>query len=114
MDEFTHLDWKGRPITTRQWWERKQAGGARVALTRAGLGRGLVSTVWLGLDHNWWAGGPPLIFETMIFGGPLDGELWRYSTPEQARAGHRRVVRLVLGLSRGRQLLHNGSKPRRR
>lgn len=26
-----------------------------------------VSTVWLALDHN-WTGGPPLLFETMIFG----------------------------------------------
>jgi hypothetical protein len=25
-----------------------------------------LSTVWLGLDHN-WGGGPPLIFETMLF-----------------------------------------------
>ena len=28
-----------------------------------------VSTVWLGIDHAYTEGGPPVIFETMIFGG---------------------------------------------
>lgn len=46
-----------------------------------------VSTVFLGLDHA-WDGGPPLIFETMIFGGPLDGEQDRYSTWDEAAKGH--------------------------
>lgn len=46
-----------------------------------------VSTVFLGLDHN-WRGGEPLLFETMIFGGPLNGEMWRYSTWAAAEQGH--------------------------
>lgn len=54
-----------------------------------------VSTVWLGLDHNWWPDRPPKIFETMIFGGDLDLERWRYSTEEEARAGHAETCRLV-------------------
>jgi hypothetical protein len=54
-----------------------------------------VSTVWLGLDHNWWPDRPPLIFETMIFGGKLDLEVWRYSTEEQAVAGHADAVKLL-------------------
>jgi hypothetical protein len=47
-----------------------------------------VSTVHLGLDHS-WGDGPPLIFETMLFGGPESIDQWqrRYSTEEQARAG---------------------------
>ena len=28
-----------------------------------------VSTVWLGIDLGYWGWGPPIIFETMIFGG---------------------------------------------
>jgi hypothetical protein len=55
-----------------------------------------VSTVWLGLDHQ-WGNGPPLIFETMIFGGDHDEEQWRYSTREQAEAGHRRACELAFG-----------------
>jgi hypothetical protein len=54
-----------------------------------------VSTVWLGLDHNWWPDRAPLIFETMIFGGKLDLECWRYSTEEQALAGHADAVKLL-------------------
>ena len=51
-----------------------------------------VSTVWLGQDHA-WDGGRPLIFESMVFKGDksnLDCE--RYSTEEEAIAGHERMV----------------------
>jgi hypothetical protein len=44
-----------------------------------------VSTVWLGLDHNW--GGRPHIFETMVFGGPLNEQLERYSTEATCGSG---------------------------
>lgn len=50
-----------------------------------------VSTVFLGLDHNYF-GGEPILFETMIFGGPLDGEQWRYHTYDQAERGHSEAV----------------------
>jgi hypothetical protein len=50
-----------------------------------------VSTMFLGLDHN-FLGGEPVLFETMIFGGPLDGEMWRYATYAQAEAGHAEAV----------------------
>jgi hypothetical protein len=44
-----------------------------------------ISTVFLGLDHNYRDEGPPLLFETMIFGGGLNGNQWRCSTWEQAK-----------------------------
>lgn len=53
-----------------------------------------ISTVFLGLDHQ-WLDGPPILFETMIFGGKLDGECWRYSTWEEAREGHEAAVEKV-------------------
>lgn len=54
-----------------------------------------VSTVWLGLDHN-WLGKPPLIFETMTFGGDWEGEVrLRYPTEEAALAGHDQVCALM-------------------
>ncbi len=46
-----------------------------------------VSTVFLGLDYN-FGSGPPLLFETMVFGGKLDGEVNRYSTWQEAETGH--------------------------
>lgn len=52
----------------------------------------LVSTVWLGHDLG-FGEGPPVIFETMVFG--VDG--WedfqdRYRTEAEAQAGHDRVL----------------------
>ncbi len=58
------------------------------------LGDVKVSTVFLGVDHS-FGHGPPLLFETMVFGGSLDQEMNRYSTWEQAEAGHREMLRRV-------------------
>lgn len=65
-----------------------------------------VSTVFLGLDHNFSDNGPPLIFETMVFSPEEkkvqfgdkerifheDLEQSRYSTWEEAMNGHRETV----------------------
>ncbi len=53
-----------------------------------------VSTVFLVIDHS-WGDGPPLIFETMIFGGPHDEFQERYSTRAQAEEGHVRACALA-------------------
>jgi hypothetical protein len=53
-----------------------------------------VSTVFLGLDHS-FNGGPPLLFETMIFGGPHDQWQERCSTWEEAEEMHKRAVAIV-------------------
>jgi hypothetical protein len=47
-----------------------------------------ISTVFLGIDHN-FGGGIPLLFETMVFGGELDQSQDRYSTWNEAEAGHK-------------------------
>lgn len=56
-----------------------------------------VSTVFLGLNHNFGprARSHPLIFETLVFGGELDGATDRYSTWAQAEAGHRAMIARV-------------------
>lgn len=46
---------------------------------------------FLGIDHNWGVG-PPLLFETMVFGGWLDGEQERCSTWDEAEAQHKTMV----------------------
>ena len=72
-----------------EWAKQFSFGQHRhVAVTWGGEIR--VSTVFLGLDHQ-YGDGPPLLFETMIFGGKHDGYQDRYSTWEQAEAGHRRA-----------------------
>ena len=53
-----------------------------------------VSTIFLGLDHS-FGFGPPLLFETMVFGGPLDQNQDRYTTWEEAKEGHKKMVSRV-------------------
>lgn len=52
-----------------------------------------VSTVFIWLDYAF--GGPPLIFETMIFGGKNDLYQVRYSTWDEAVEGHKKAVALA-------------------
>lgn len=47
-----------------------------------------VSTVFLGINHN-YLDGPPILFETMIFGGANNERMWRYATWEEAERGHK-------------------------
>ena len=51
-----------------------------------------VSTVFLGFDHGFSDDGPPVLFESMVFGGPLDDEMQRYTTYAEAWAGHQELV----------------------
>ena len=77
-----------------------------------------VSTVFLGLDHN-YGSGPPILFETMVFdrGHPktvtlvdgrtrtyapaVDGYFGRYRTYEEAEKGHAKIVRAIRAKARG-------------
>ena len=56
-----------------------------------------ISTVFLGMDYQ-PGDGPPLLFETLVFRGPLDGEMDRYSTWGEAEAGHLRMVERAKGI----------------
>lgn len=51
-----------------------------------------VSTIFLGLDHNYFDHGEPVLFETMVFGGDLNEAQERYCTWEEAEAGHHTMV----------------------
>ena len=50
-----------------------------------------VCTAFLGVDVN-FGDGAPVLFETVVFGGPYDWELYRYCTWEEAQQGHAAVV----------------------
>lgn len=94
MDDM-YFDRQGKPID-RDTWVKKfgKLEYKRVASTeKDGIN---VSTIWLGMNHN-WSGGEPLIFETMIFGGEHGGYQERYATEEQAIAGHKRAEKLAFG-----------------
>jgi hypothetical protein len=97
-----YYDRQGRPITLAQWCEKlEHPQYKRVLGTMLDQG-GWVSTVWLGLNHEYF-GGPPLIFETIWFGS--DGEIneqVRYTTEAQAKAGHWDVVAVAREPARAR------------
>lgn len=76
-------------LTWARWFETAER---RVALDYVGPSR--VSTVFLGLDHNFW-GGTPLLFETMAFNAPLDADCERCSSWEEAERQHERMVAQV-------------------
>lgn len=90
-----YFDLEDRPCTVGRWAElfeeRLDKGNAwKVGDTRKAYVD--ISTVWLGMNHG-FGGGPPMIYETMIFGGSLDGWVDRYSTRGSARIGHADAVR---------------------
>lgn len=53
-----------------------------------------ISTVFLGLDHS-YRGSVPILFETMIFGEPLDQDMNRYEDIDSAETGHEMAVSCV-------------------
>jgi hypothetical protein len=73
------------------WFERASRDRTRIVAQdkdeRGGVDV-LVSTVFLGLDHNFGASGPPVLWETMILGGPHDGYQRRYASRAAALEGH--------------------------
>lgn len=112
------VDWfdrQGNPMTFEDYLERmsplteqQRMDYKRVAQTQ--VGPYWISTVWLGLDHG-FDGKKRIIFETMVFDRPEDDnwvalnkvmdpsysefaeiECQRYSTEEEALAGHAEIV----------------------
>lgn len=97
---------KGEPIEIQEADKLLRDSAQRVVQkTRVKDGIGeewLVSTVFLVLDHNPLEEGPPLLYETMVFQtdpkrgiNPIDEYQERYSTREEAEAGHKRVCVMV-------------------
>lgn len=85
------------------WFERSSKDRSRVIAADKDEGPDgseiFVSTVFLGLDHNFSGTGPPVLWETLVFGGPLADEMARYRSREAALAGHQEIcarVRLAL------------------
>jgi hypothetical protein len=81
-----------------QWFET-----ADRQIARTDVGEVKVSTVFLGMDHG-WGDGAPVLWETMLFGGPEDQTLWRYSSRMEALAGHAEAVALVEAARTGQEV----------
>lgn len=76
-------------IAWGRWFERRNSEPmlGRVGWDFCNERRITVSTTFLGIDHG-FGGGLPVVFETMIFGGPRDLYQMRYCTWEEAERGH--------------------------
>jgi len=79
------------------WAERFETDKRIVAQDQ--VGNKWISTVFLGIDHGF--DGPPLLFETMVFEDDVAGDMWRYSTWDEAMEGHKAACAgATSGLSR--------------
>ncbi len=92
------LDASGEPRLEADlitWAKAFEGQNRSVALDQIGASR--ISTVFLGLDHRFGGdSGPPILWETMVFGGPLDEEQERCGgSREQALAMHARMLARV-------------------
>lgn len=75
---------KERIVANDQW-----TNGAGTEIT--------VSTVFLVVNHEFIGDGPPILFETMVFGGDHDEFQLRYHTWEMAEFGHTLTVLWLMG-----------------
>lgn len=94
----SYYDRTGAPISDMMAWAKKSEDPEYKRVAEDHVGRYWISTVWLGLDHQ-FGDGPPLIFETMVFEKDETGEVNfadldsdRYSTEAEAVEGHRLMV----------------------
>ena len=117
-----YYDRQGRLIGLHEWAELSSDDGYKRVIETTLFDGTWISTVWLGIDHQ-FGDGTPLIFETMVFPhqGPSVGiaellaepragdhwreqECWRYPTEAAALAGHDQVVaKLIEALVRLRE-----------
>lgn len=77
-------------MTWALWLE--ECGSRHVGYTQVNS-QVTVSTVFLGLDMRFFGDGPPILFETLIMGGPHNGDMWRYSSWDDAESGHAMSVK---------------------
>lgn len=107
------LDKKGKPKKEKdllKWGRWLQKAGKKRIVKQTTIDHFFVSTVFLGLDHNFRSNEAPLLFETMVFdknrvkktGLPkkLPKKLYaweqlRYETRKNAESGHKLTVQQV-------------------
>lgn len=71
-----------------------------------------VETVFLGIDNNFHTDGIPLLFETLIEGGPFDGEKTRSSSLEEALKVHKRCIERVQTINKAGHFLESSQAGR--
>lgn len=111
MDELGHWilndDHSLTGVDLMTWAKWLEENRARKIVKQETVGEYWISTVFLGLNHNYGPSGPPLLFETMVFdkerdkpGGWTEHYCDRYSTWDEAMAGHAHIVAYVTACGR--------------
>ena len=77
----------------KEWGKWMKTADRQVA--RNTINESTISTIFLGIDHRFNSYDAPILFETMIFGGPLDMECRRYSTWDEALIGHQEMIERI-------------------
>ncbi len=102
-------DGKPIPVSFEEW--AKWFDTADRVIERTMLDDGTIIGTWFisydSYDSLWGDGTKPSLFETTVIGGELDGEMERYTTLSEAKAGHAEMVQRV-------KELRNGKKSKRR
>ena len=100
MDNYI-LDEDNNPklVPFMEWAQWMEKDPSRRIIARDEVGECVISTVFLGIDHRFMGGGPPILFETMIFKqGTFEG--WedyqtRCATYEEALEMHEKAIQYV-------------------
>lgn len=107
---------KVTPTTLRGWAEWMEADDDRRRVDLTVVGGFEVSTVFLGIDHNFLGSGSPILWETMVFDGEgarTDFDMDRCAgTIDQAEEMHLRMVervKLALGIEQQAPISENDS-----
>jgi hypothetical protein len=94
------LDDQGNPVPERDLlkWATWMEDSEHCHFLKTDLGPlGWISTIFLGVDHDFFSLNEeqthcPILWETMVFGGPYDQEQRRYRSREDALQGHAELV----------------------
>jgi len=91
---YLNEDHTFRPCKITEWSEQFEKINKHVADDV--INGKKVSTVWLGLNHNFFHG-IPLLFETMVFDeNGRDIYMERYATWDEAESGHKKAIEFVI------------------
>lgn len=86
---------ESKRLTAYRWYE--EPSNRRVAYNETGDTS--VSTIFLGINQRMMGPVgedlPPIVFETRVFGGPMNGHQVRYVTWDEAMKGHVETCRKV-------------------
>lgn len=94
MSEMYVLDNRGEVVAEPDLikWGAWMASPHARRIAWSEIGEWTVSTVFLGINHS-FGHGPPVLWETMVFGPkPWDQPQWRYTSREAAVSHHDQVA----------------------